>query len=90
MIGIPKITGSLMLNSPGPIESLAISRISLRLVPIITAISRPIVKPDPPMLIYTSQNGMVMMLGISFPCSKALMLTVIAPSSSGSRIGLII
>ena len=42
------------------------------------------------MLIYTSQNGMVMMFGTSLPCSNALMLTVIAPSSSGSRIGLII
>lgn len=31
-----------------------------------------------------------MMFGTSFPCSKALILTVIAPSSSGSRIGLII
>ena len=50
MIGIPKITGSLILNSPGPIDSLAISFISLRLVAIITAISRPMVSPEPPML----------------------------------------
>ena len=51
MIGMPKITGSLILNRPGPIDSLAISFISLRLVAIMTAISRPIVSPDPPMLI---------------------------------------
>src|SRR5471030_615962 len=90
MIGMPKITGSLMLKKPGPIDSLAISFISLRREAIITAISRQMVQPEPPILIYTSQNGIVMMFGTSWPCSNAVMLTMIAPNSSGSRIGLII
>ena len=87
MIGIPKITGSLMLKIPGARDNLVICFISSRFPTSNTAISRPIVTPDPPILIYISQNGIVIMFGTSFPASKASVFTAIAAKSNGSRIG---
>lgn len=42
---------------------------------------------EPPMLIYISQKGIVIILGISFPASKASVFTAMAANSNGSRTG---
>ena len=90
IIGIPNITGSLILNILGPIDNLAICFISSRFPMIKIANSNPIVTPEPPIFMYISQKGILIIFGISFPALNASVFSAIEANNNGSRIGLII
>ena len=65
-IGVPKITGSLMLKKPGPIDTRPTPRSCALFATSITATRNANVAPDPPIYTYTSKKGFVKICGTSY------------------------